>query len=97
MFNTIARFTAAATLAFAASAHAAYVLEVDTDGAAEVWVESVALQSPNGLWVHGERLIVATWGPMTDIDTFGSLPERFGLTLYCCKTGTSLSAATRSC
>jgi hypothetical protein len=43
-----------------------------TDGAVEVWLQSVALQGPNGLWVDGDRLVVATWGPMTDIETFAT-------------------------
>ena len=42
------------------------------DGKAVVWLESEELQSPNGLWVSGQTLIVATWGPMTDIATFAT-------------------------
>ncbi|MDD3518114.1 MAG: hypothetical protein PHQ14_07165 [Chromatiales bacterium] len=38
----------------------------------EVWLETDALQGPSGLWVDGEELIVATWGPMTDIVTFAA-------------------------
>jgi len=37
-----------------------------------VWLESEKLQSPNGLWVQGNSLIVASWGPMTDIATFAT-------------------------
>lgn len=43
-----------------------------TGDRAEVWLESAALQSPNGLWVDGDSLIVASWGPMTDIKTFAT-------------------------
>ncbi len=39
---------------------------------AEVWLASERLENPNGLWVDGEDLIVATWGPMTDIATFAT-------------------------
>lgn len=39
---------------------------------AEIWLESAALQSPNGLWVVGDSLVVASWGPMTDIKTFAT-------------------------
>jgi hypothetical protein len=42
------------------------------DGKAEIWLESEELQSPNGLWVAGSTLIVATWGPMTDVATFAT-------------------------
>lgn len=42
------------------------------DGQAVVWLESEALQSPNGLWVHGDSIVVAAWGPMTDLATFAT-------------------------
>ncbi len=42
------------------------------NGTAAIWLESEELQSPNGLWVSGQTLIVATWGPMTDITTFAA-------------------------
>jgi sugar lactone lactonase YvrE len=42
------------------------------DGTASVWLESEALQSPNGLWLDGDALVVAAWGPMTDIETFAT-------------------------
>ena len=42
------------------------------DGKAAIWLESEELQSPNGLWISGQTLIVATWGPMTDIATFAT-------------------------
>jgi hypothetical protein len=32
----------------------------------EKWVEDPALQSPNGLLVEGDKLLVAAWGVMTD-------------------------------
>jgi sugar lactone lactonase YvrE len=48
------------------------IYRVDPEGQAAVWLESAALQSPNGLWVDGGTLIVASWGPMTDIATFAT-------------------------
>ena len=42
------------------------------DGAASIWLESEALQGPNGLWLDGDALVVAAWGPMTDIKTFAT-------------------------
>ena len=42
------------------------------NGKADVWLESEELQSPNGLWVKNDKLIVATWGPMTDVATFAT-------------------------
>ncbi|MFZ9060631.1 MAG: SMP-30/gluconolactonase/LRE family protein [Steroidobacteraceae bacterium] len=30
---------------------------------ATLWVSDAALEGPNGLWMDGERLLVATWGP----------------------------------
>jgi hypothetical protein len=36
----------------------------------EIFVESPELEYPNGLWVDGNNLIVATWGPMTNRETF---------------------------
>lgn len=41
-------------------------------GQAEVWLESQGLQSPNGLWVQDNSIVVASWGPMTDIETFAT-------------------------
>lgn len=38
----------------------------------EIWLESDQLQNPNGLWVDENELIVATWGPLTDIQTFAT-------------------------
>ncbi|MEM7541470.1 MAG: hypothetical protein AAF384_07760 [Pseudomonadota bacterium] len=43
-----------------------------TAGEVKVWVESTALQNPNGLWVDGDKLIIAAWGPMTDVATFAT-------------------------
>ncbi len=42
------------------------------NGAASIWLESEELQSPNGLWLDGDTLVVAAWGPMTDIETFAT-------------------------
>lgn len=39
-------------------------------GTPEVFVESPELEYPNGLLVDGNDLIVATWGPMTNRETF---------------------------
>jgi DNA-binding beta-propeller fold protein YncE len=47
------------------------IYEID-DGEASVWLETERLQSPNGLWVSAGNLIVATWGPMTDLATFAT-------------------------
>lgn len=38
----------------------------------EIFVKSEALEGPNGLLVEGDRLIVATWGPITDPITFAT-------------------------
>ena len=40
--------------------------------ACEIFVKSDSLQGPNGLLVDGDRLIVATWGPITDPITFAT-------------------------
>lgn len=37
---------------------------------AGVWLESEALQNPNGLWIQDNTLVVASWGPMTNLATF---------------------------
>lgn len=39
-------------------------------GTPEIFVESPELEYPNGLFVDGNDLIVATWGPMTNRETF---------------------------
>ncbi|WP_139959701.1 TIM barrel protein [Flavicella sediminum] len=36
----------------------------------EVFVKNGKLEYPNGLWVDGRNLIIATWGPMTNRATF---------------------------
>ena len=43
-----------------------------TGDGAELWLETDALQNPNGLWVDGAALVVASWGPMTDVATFAA-------------------------
>jgi len=43
-----------------------------TGNGAELWLETDALQNPNGLWVDGAALVVASWGPMTDVATFAT-------------------------
>jgi sugar lactone lactonase YvrE len=40
-----------------------YVLE---DGEVQVWIESEDLESPNGLYAEGDRIVVGAWGVMTD-------------------------------
>ncbi len=37
-----------------------------TDRKFEVWLNDAALINPNGLYVEGDKLIVASWGVMTD-------------------------------
>lgn len=37
-----------------------------SDGALAVWLQSEALENPNGLHVEGDQLIVGSWGRMTD-------------------------------
>ncbi len=44
-------------------------------GQSVVWLESKELQSPNGLWVQGDSIVVASWGPMIDIATFATKHE----------------------
>lgn len=46
------------------------IYRLNNERKAEVWIEGVELQSPNGLIVDGNYLIIATWGPMTDPSTF---------------------------
>ncbi|XCF06349.1 TIM barrel protein [Tamlana crocina] len=36
----------------------------------EIFVKNDTLEYPNGLWVDGNHLVVATWGPMTNRATF---------------------------
>lgn len=36
------------------------------DGEFTIWLESEALENPNGLYVEPDRIIVAAWGVMTD-------------------------------
>lgn len=48
------------------------IYRLDAQRTVEVWLASERLENPNGLWVDGEFLIVATWGPMTDIATFAT-------------------------
>lgn len=38
-------------------------------GKLDAWLVSDALLNPNGLLVQGDKLIVAAWGPMDDMDT----------------------------
>ncbi len=46
------------------------VYRLPANGKIEVFLKSDALEYPNGLWVDGNQLIVATWGPMTNRATF---------------------------
>lgn len=36
----------------------------------ELFIKNKALEYPNGLWIDGKDIIVATWGPMTNRATF---------------------------
>jgi hypothetical protein len=48
------------------------------DGRFEAWLQSAALKSPNGVLIHGDRLIVAAWGPIKEgftTSTPGNLVE----------------------
>lgn len=46
------------------------IYRLDANGKLEVFIKSSKLEYPNGLWVDGDKLIVATWGPMTNRATF---------------------------
>lgn len=46
------------------------IYRLSKKGKLEVFIENSKLEYPNGLWVDGEHLIVATWGKMTNRDTF---------------------------
>jgi hypothetical protein len=46
------------------------IYRLGRDRKPEVWLEGEQLQNPNGLIVDGNHLIIATWGPMTDPNTF---------------------------
>jgi streptogramin lyase len=43
-----------------------------TNQKAQVWLESEELEQPNGLFVQGGQLIVGTWGPIKDWNTYES-------------------------
>ncbi|MDG1729316.1 MAG: hypothetical protein P8K68_09655 [Algibacter sp.] len=46
------------------------IYKVTENGKVNVFVKDERLECPNGLWVSGGKLIVATWGPMTNEATF---------------------------
>lgn len=46
------------------------IYRLPLNGTIEVFFNSKELEYPNGLWVDGENLIIATWGPMTNRTTF---------------------------
>jgi sugar phosphate isomerase/epimerase/sugar lactone lactonase YvrE len=46
------------------------VYRLPANGKIEVFLKTDSLEYPNGLWVDGNQLIVATWGPMTNRATF---------------------------
>jgi len=46
------------------------IYKVNEKGVVEVFIKDAKLECPNGLWVDGNDLIVATWGPMTNEATF---------------------------
>ncbi|GAB3667171.1 hypothetical protein GCM10028791_42920 [Echinicola sediminis] len=55
---------------FVSDTYANRIYKVSDMGKVEIWLEDEELEFPNGLWVDGDDLIVATWGPMTNIATF---------------------------
>lgn len=46
------------------------IYKLPVNGKIQVFYTSDGLEYPNGLWVDGNNLIVATWGPMTNRATF---------------------------
>ncbi|MCA0957661.1 TIM barrel protein [Muricauda ruestringensis] len=46
------------------------IYRIDNNGNVEIFLQNEELECPNGLWVDGDDLIVATWGPMTNEATF---------------------------
>lgn len=46
------------------------IYKINTKGKVEIFIQDEKLECPNGLWVDGKDLIVATWGPMTNEATF---------------------------
>ncbi|MFC4219506.1 TIM barrel protein [Flagellimonas marina] len=46
------------------------IYRIDNKGNVEIFLQNEELECPNGLWVDGDDLIVATWGPMTNEATF---------------------------
>ncbi|RRQ49609.1 hypothetical protein DZC72_03140 [Maribacter algicola] len=46
------------------------IYRIDNKGNVEIFLQNEELECPNGLWVDGNDLIVATWGPMTNEATF---------------------------
>ncbi len=55
---------------FVSDTFANSVYRLPVHGEIEVFLKSDELEYPNGLWVDGNQLIVATWGPMTNRATF---------------------------
>lgn len=39
------------------------IYRIPAGGEAEAWLQDTDLEGPNGLWVDGNALLVATWGP----------------------------------
>lgn len=46
------------------------IYRIDNKGNVEIFLQNEELECPNGLWVDGDDLIVATWGPMTNEASF---------------------------
>lgn len=46
------------------------IYRLPLNGKIENFYTSEALEYPNGLWVDGNQLVIATWGPMTNRATF---------------------------
>lgn len=41
-------------------------------GKLALWLSDTALENPNGLYIEGDQLLVASWGVITDLPTFGT-------------------------
>ena len=46
------------------------IYKLPKNKAIEIFLKDDVLECPNGLWIDGKELIVATWGPMTNRATF---------------------------
>lgn len=46
------------------------IYKLSNKGKLDILIEDSQLEYPNGLWVDGDELVVATWGPMSNRATF---------------------------